>query len=107
MTSKEKLLQLRSDFYHNYEVEYDSIDYFNSILKDLEKLERYEEIFDKPFRDIRERLEELQIVKNWFIDRVEDYTLDENRKFFIDYFIREDEVEEKPMFDILLKWTKE
>lgn len=39
MTSKEKLLKIRHDFYTNEEVKYDSIDYFTAIEKDLEVLE--------------------------------------------------------------------
>ena len=39
MTSKEKLLQLRHDFYSNEPLDYDSISYFASIERDLEILE--------------------------------------------------------------------
>ena len=39
MTSKEKLLQLRHDFYNSEELNYDSIAYFTTIEKDLEILE--------------------------------------------------------------------
>ena len=39
MTSREKLLSLRHDFYLNEPVDYDSISYFTSIEKDLEILE--------------------------------------------------------------------
>ena len=39
MTTKEKLLQLRHDFYLNNSLNYDSISYFTSIEKELEILE--------------------------------------------------------------------
>lgn len=39
MTSKEKLLKIRQDFYTNEKVKYVSKDYFTAIEKDLEVLE--------------------------------------------------------------------
>lgn len=44
MTSKEKLLQLRHDFYNNKELNYDSVAYFTTIEKDLEVLQQYKKI---------------------------------------------------------------
>ena len=46
MTSREKLLQLRRDFYTNNSLNYDSISYFTSIEKDLEDLEKYEKALE-------------------------------------------------------------
>ena len=42
MTSREKLLRLRHDFYNNDPLDYDSASYFTSIEKDLDDFEKYE-----------------------------------------------------------------
>ena len=42
MTSREKLLKLRTDFYKQGPVDYDSIDYFTAIEQDLKVLEMIE-----------------------------------------------------------------
>lgn len=39
MTTLDKLRKLRTDFYNNDKLEYDSLDFFTSIEKDLEVLE--------------------------------------------------------------------
>lgn len=41
----------------------DTIDEYKAIKQDLEKLEQYEAIFKEPLKDIRERLEVLEILK--------------------------------------------
>lgn len=46
MTSREKLLQLRHDFYTNDSLDYDSISYFTSIERDLEVLECFKKLFE-------------------------------------------------------------
>ena len=46
MTSREKLLQLRKDFYLNKPVDYDSVSYFTTIEKDLEILEDFIKLFE-------------------------------------------------------------
>ena len=51
MKSKEKLLQLRHDFYTNDSLDYDSISYFTDIEKDLDFLEALLSCFKKDILD--------------------------------------------------------
>ena len=72
MTSKEKLLQLRHDFYNNDTLKYDSIAYFTAIEKDLDRLEKYEKakvLIKKRYVDVRDILYiSKQYVKEIWVD---------------------------------------
>ena len=79
MTDREKLRQLRQDFYAPGEIKYDSIAYFTSIEKDLEALDilskyvsfkLYEQdscyfiqVGNEPLKSITK--EEYEILKRW------------------------------------------
>lgn len=113
MTSKEALNSIADKFaikeydkYGNLIKWVGTIDKeYLTIMKDLEILEKYERIMSEPILDVMKELEQLDTIKSWLLENVEDYTNEEHPNYFIDVFIRDDE----PIFNIIkevLKWKE-
>lgn len=67
MTSKEDFKRLRKEYYKFcLSEDFDEVGVFNNIEKDLEKLEQYETLFQKPVQELMQWLKILKIIKEKF-----------------------------------------
>jgi len=95
----------------DYLTEREHREFLDRLKKDLEKLEYYEEIFNKPLKNIRERLEILDILKEKEVDipgfrqRIIDYEKD-----FDFYYNHWNFISYKPLtkeeFELIKGWLK-